>query len=123
MDDRALVGRLFVASYAGTAAPIDLVRRFRLGGVIAMAPNIESVAAARRANARLAASAPRRWPLIIAVDQEGGLVSRLGRPMTQFPTQMSFGAARSPRLARRVGRAIAQELRAAGFTMDFAPDA
>jgi beta-N-acetylhexosaminidase len=59
----------------------------------------------------------------VAVDQEGGIVARLGEPMTQFPTLMSQGAAGSRRLARRVAASTARELRAAGFTMVFAPDA
>jgi len=61
-------------------------------------------------------------PLLIGVDQEGGIVQRLGPPLTAFPAQMTVGAAPDgTSLARYEGLAIAQELRAMGVTLDFAP--
>lgn len=123
MTNRELAGRLFVAAYRGVGAPVALVRRFHLGGVIAMSGNIASVDQIAAANALLQRSARGPWPLVIGVDQEGGTVERIGAPMTQFPTYMSLGAAGSPALASRVARASGQELRAAGFTLVYAPDA
>jgi beta-N-acetylhexosaminidase len=116
-------GQVLVARYAGTAPPTDLVRRYHLGGVILFEENVASVDAARRSNAALQRADDRGWPLFIGVDQEGGIVSRLGAPMTAFPTPMTYGAAGRPRLARQAALASAQELRAAGFTVVFAPDA
>jgi beta-N-acetylhexosaminidase len=123
MTDRELIGQLFVSGYQGIEAPVDLVRRFHLGGVITMPENIASVEDIAAANNDLQASSPRPWPLVIAVDQEGGTVARLGAPMTEFPTYMSLGAAHDPGLAEQVAHASGVELRAAGFTMVFAPDA
>jgi beta-N-acetylhexosaminidase len=123
MTDRELVGQLFVAGYRGPAAPAALVERYHLGGVIVMPANIDSVAGVAASNSALQASVDRYWPLVIAVDQEGGSVARLGPPMTEFPTYMSLGAADRPRLAEQVALTSGRELRAAGFTMVFAPDA
>jgi beta-N-acetylhexosaminidase len=122
MPARELVGQLFVTGYAGTAPPLDLVRRFHVGGVITMSENITSVADVAAVNDQLQAADDRPWPLVISVDQEGGTVARLGSPLTQFPTYMSLGAADDGRLAQRVAFASGTELRAAGFTMVFAPD-
>ncbi len=124
MTDAELAGQVIVARYTGTSAPTDVIARYHLGGVIVMSENISSVGSLVTSNQELAAAAGHRpWPLVVAVDQEGGIVARVGAPMTQFPAYMSLGAAHDPRLAERVARASGQELRAAGFTMVFAPDA
>ena len=123
MSDRALVGQLFVADYARTAAPVGLVKRFRLGGVIVGSANVSDPSQLAGVIARTQQARHAPWPLVVTVDQEGGAVARIGAPMTQFPTFMSVGAAGRPRLARQVALASGAELRALGFTMVFAPDA
>ena len=65
----------------------------------------------------------RKWPLFLGVDQEGGVVERLRRAATRFPTFMSAGAAADPALTRTAYAASGAELRGLGFTVDFAPDA
>ncbi len=123
MSDAELAGQVIVARYTGKSAPVRLVRKYHLGGVIVMGDNVGSVGSVIAENHRLQRSVHRRWPLVIAVDQEGGVVNRLGAPLTAFPTFMSYGAAGSPALARRAAKASGTELRAAGFTLVFAPDA
>ncbi|MGI8888317.1 MAG: glycoside hydrolase family 3 protein [Nocardioidaceae bacterium] len=123
MSDKELAGQVIVAGYAGTEPPVELVEELNLAGVIVMGDNYVSVDATREANSRLQHADDRPWPLVISVDQEGGIVSRIGKPMTQFPTYMSLGASGDLQLARRAARANGEELRAAGFTMVFAPDA
>jgi beta-N-acetylhexosaminidase len=116
-------GQVIVARYGGTAPPTGLIRRYHLGGVIVMEENAASIDAVRRSNARLQRADRRPWPLFLGVDQEGGIVNRLNAPMTGFPTLMTHGASNRPDLARAAARASAEELRAAGFTVVFAPDA
>ncbi|MDQ4085347.1 MAG: hypothetical protein M3165_05965, partial [Actinomycetota bacterium] len=118
-----LAGQVLVARYGGTAPPTALVRRYHLGGVIVMEDNVASIDAVRRSNARLQRADDRGWPLLIGVDQEGGIVNRLNAPMTGFPALMTHGASDRPDLARAAAQAGGEELRAAGFTMVFAPDA
>ncbi len=60
-------------------------------------------------------------PLFISVDQEGGRVTRLGEPFTQFPPMSCLGRANSDELAYRFGLGMGKELRAAGINMDYAP--
>ncbi len=123
MSDAELAGEVIVAEYTGTGSPVRLVRRYHLGGVIVLSDNIASVGSLIASNADLQASNHRGWPLVVATDQEGGIVQRVGPPMTQFPTFMSVGAADDPALTERAAHASGDELRAAGFTMVFAPDA
>jgi beta-N-acetylhexosaminidase len=59
--------------------------------------------------------------LWVAVDQEGGRVARLRAPFTEWPPMLALGRADDPDLATRFATALARELHAVGFTMDFAP--
>ncbi len=86
MTDEELAGQVIVARYSGTEAPLDLVEQFHLGGVIVMGDTFESIEDTVRSNQLLQEHDDRTWPLVIGVDQEGGMVNRLGEPMTQFPT-------------------------------------
>ena len=117
-------GQVIVARFDGTRAPLLLMREHHLGGVIVMEDNVDSPAQLRSLSAALTAQSNRLgrpYPPVVAVDQEGGLVARVGKSATQFPTLMSLGAARDPELAEQVARASGSELRAMGFTMVLAP--
>lgn len=118
-----LAGQVIVASYAGTAAPMDLVNELNLGGVIVFADNISSTEQIQEVNADLVSAAQRPWPLFLSVDQEGGIVERVQGDVTRFPAFMSAGAAGDPALTEAAAAASGAELRGLGFTVDFAPDA
>ena len=119
-----LAGQVIVAEYDGRQAPTALVNGLHLGGVIVMADNIGSTDALRRSNRALqrsAREAGRRWPVFVAVDQEGGVVERVEGEATRFPAFMSAGAARDTSLTRRAAAASGAELRNLGFSVVFAP--
>jgi beta-N-acetylhexosaminidase len=123
MSTRELAGQVIVAAYSGTEPPVQFVEDHHLGGVIVMDENIASVQAAGHAMHTLQKDVHRDWPLWLSVDQEGGIVARLGEPMTQFPAYMTAGAARSPAPVRDAAYASGGELLHAGFTVVYAPDA
>ncbi|WP_203338725.1 glycoside hydrolase family 3 protein [Nocardioides limicola] len=116
-----LAGQVIVAAYAGTAAPIELVTELHLGGVIVFAANVNSAEQIGGSNARLHREVPRRWPLFVAVDQEGGIVARLSDAVPPLPTFMTAGAADDAGLTEAVMRVLGADLRSLGFTVDFAP--
>jgi beta-N-acetylhexosaminidase len=60
-------------------------------------------------------------PLFISVDEEGGTVSRLPKGGTHFPDARQVGKAGEPGLTYKTGQIIAQELKAAGINLNFAP--
>ncbi|GAB47948.1 glycoside hydrolase family 3 N-terminal domain-containing protein [Mobilicoccus pelagius] len=100
------------------------------GGVVvmrsALTPGPRVATAAKAANRRYAAAmttSRRSWPAFVAIDQEGGPVTRLDAPLTPFPAAMALGAARDHRLATEVARASGRELAGLGFTVVMAPDA
>ena len=61
-----------------------------------------------------------KLPPILSIDHEGGRVQRLKAPLTVWPP-MAVLASQPPRLAEEVGRAMASELQALGFNLNFAP--
>ncbi|MGX5715221.1 glycoside hydrolase family 3 N-terminal domain-containing protein [Arthrobacter sp. MAHUQ-56] len=109
-----------------------VIQRLHLAGSIIMGDNVPrdpqgkvDVTAMAALNQRLlqaVAADGRRWPGIIAVDQEGGMVARIGAPLTEWPAPMSYGAAGNETLTREAGRGLAGELVPLGFNLDFAPD-
>jgi beta-N-acetylhexosaminidase len=123
---RQKAGQVLVVSYTGTSAPNSLVNELHLGGVISFAANITDPAQIRGSNQALqdsAQAAGRPYPVLTAVDQEGGRVARLTTGATLFPSLMTAGAAGDRSLTTRMYQALAGEIASVGFNVDFAPDA
>lgn len=116
-----LAGQVIVARYDGTRAPVDLVERLHLGGVVVFDDNVAGPQRLATALRRLQRESGRGWPLMTAVDQEGGTVQRVGGAVTSFPALMSAGAAEDEALTRRAHRALGGELRGLGLNVDLAP--
>jgi beta-N-acetylhexosaminidase len=123
---RQLVGQRLVASFRGTSAPprrlVERIRRGELGGVILFAENTPSIARTRALARRLQAiprPAGLRAPLLVMVDQEGGLVRRVpDAPPSRSARQL---AAAGPAAVERAGRATGAALRRAGINVNLAP--
>ena len=122
------VGQRVVGSLPGTTVPLELaakIRRGELGGVILFARNVASRAQLKALTARLQAErrrgprALRGLPLLVMIDQEGGLVKRLPGAPRLSPGQVA--ARGSADLARRTGVATAANLRGAGVNVNLAP--
>lgn len=60
-------------------------------------------------------------PLMIATDQEGGIVQRVLQPGTVFPGNMALGAIGSEEYAFETARILGNELQSLGINTDFAP--
>ncbi len=119
-------GAHIMAGFPGRAAPASLLERIRagrVGGVILFSRNIESAPQVLELTHALQSAAGNggRPSLLIAVDQEGGRVSRLSEDFTIFPPARVLGRIGDPDLISRCARATAAELRAVGINTDFAP--
>jgi beta-N-acetylhexosaminidase len=100
--------------FEGLAAP-DWIRDGGFGGVVLFARNIRDPGQV----AALTASLP---GLLIAVDEEGGDVTRLEAARgSSFPGNLALGAADDVALTRRVAAAIGGELATVGVNMNLAP--
>lgn len=120
-----LIGQHLMGRMTGTTPSSSLLTRIRrgeLGGVILFADNFTSVRQLRRTVAALRAAAHDggQPPLLIATDQEGGIVKRLpaGPP---YESAAQMGADGSPTKSWREGNETAAYLRAAGINVDLAP--
>jgi beta-N-acetylhexosaminidase len=60
-------------------------------------------------------------PLLITVDQEGGIVARLTQGFTVFSGNKALGMTGNPELAELSAFAMGGELRAVGVNVNFAP--
>src|SRR5262245_51658417 len=116
-----------MVGFEGQAASADvkrLLRDFQVGHVILFTRNAdrpEQVAELVRELQGTARAAGQDLPLLVAVDQEGGRVARLGGDWSAWPSSRVLGQAGSEDLARRMGEALAGELAACGIRMDLAP--
>ncbi|MBC9820994.1 glycoside hydrolase family 3 protein [Terrabacter sp. MAHUQ-38] len=112
----------------GVASPAEVVQKYHLGGVIYFAWT-DSVQdpdqIVRLSNGLQRASLGRRTsapvPLQVAIDQEQGVVTRIGPPATQFPGSMALGAGDSAPDARTAAAITGRELLAMGVNTNFAP--
>lgn len=117
------IGQLFMLGFQGetpSKAILRLIRDYRVGGVILFDRNLKNPAQTALLCSSLQAQS-KAMPLLIAIDQEGGRVSRLPKGFTIFPSSASLAAGQSTAHIYRVAEATAKELRAVGINMNLAP--
>ncbi|MCA0986932.1 glycoside hydrolase family 3 protein [Guptibacillus algicola] len=95
------------------------VKDYHLGGVILFRENVVTT----EQTAKLVSDyqkASEKYGLLMTIDQEGGIVTRL-QSGTDMPGNMALGAARSEEISNDVGRVIGEELESLGINMNLAP--
>jgi beta-N-acetylhexosaminidase len=121
------VGQLFMITlYSSELGDTDrhLIETIHPGGVVLFPHNIRSPEQIARLTNDLQSYAQQVGPdvpLLIAVDEEGGRVSRLQDGFTIFPPPVVLGATDSTTDAIHLGYAMGQELAAVGINVDLAP--
>jgi beta-N-acetylhexosaminidase len=121
MSREHILGTL-LPGFEGTTLPAWVERMLRegLGGVCLFGENIVSVPQLRALTEAIRAANP---DALIAIDEEGGDVTRLyydrGAP---FPGNAVLGRLDDLDATRAVAAAVGAELRAVGVNLDFAPD-
>ena len=119
-----LAGQRIVAGFEGSEVPPQLLAAVgdgSLAGVVLFADNLPSRAAGRRLIARLQGirRPPKlRDPLLVMVDQEGGLVKRIGAAPSVSAEEMGR---RGAAFSHEQGRRTARNLRSFGANVDLAP--
>ncbi|WP_438303784.1 glycoside hydrolase family 3 protein [Streptomyces sp. HUAS TT11] len=112
----------------GVRTAAELIAKYRVGGIIyfAWAHNTRDphqIADLSNGIQKASLDQPRGLPVLIATDQEHGIVARVGKPATLFPGAMAVGAGGSHADARTLGRISGAELHALGIRQDYSPDA
>ena len=127
------IGQLFIVSLRSINAlePVlsmdqkieSAIKKYKVGGVILFAENIKTIPQTSNLIDDLQKTSV--IPLFIAVDEEGGMVSRITKSpemhATVFPNNSVIGKTKDPDIARQVASAIAREISSLGFNMNFAP--
>ena len=121
------IGQLFVCGFH-THVPnehiTELIEKYHVGGVIYFRRNIGTARQITELSAGLQQVARRQGlpPLLIAIDQEGGMVSRIDQDgMSLIPGNMTLGAVNDVKLTAQASAISARELRTLGINLNFAP--
>ena len=123
MNHQSQVGQLLMIGFDGTELSQELIawlKEYQPGGIIVFSRNLVDRDQIAELTNSLQAQATQA-PLLIAIDQEGGRVSRLPKGFTIFPPAATVAASHSPDLAYQAAAVTAQELRAVGINMNMAP--
>ena len=98
----------------------EFLRKNHIGNVILFGKNCAGRAALAQLNAEIqhTVMAENGLPALIAIDQEGGCVTRLRSEATVFPSAMVIARTGDPANAYKVGRMMGGELRALGINLD-----
>jgi len=121
------VGQLLMCGFHGQHADEQITRLIRdhhVGGVIYFRRNVQSVDQLTRLSEELQGIAAEAGvlPLMISVDQEGGMVARIDKEgVTQVPGNMALGATGNPEYTLECARILGRELKSTGIDMNLAP--
>ena len=121
-----MIGQRLVFGFKGTELPqefTELVRKFKLGNVILFRYNVENTAQLSRLCAEIQELVRRETghPAFNTIDQEGGMVSRLGADAVVTPGNMAVAATGDPVSARIAAQITARQLRGLGVNLNLAP--
>lgn len=119
------VGQLFIVGFPQTKMEpelADFITKYKPGSFLLFKRNVQNLAQIKALNAELyqAVYKSTKLPPLIAIDQEGGAVSRLPIQPAQ-PNALAIGQTQSPLLAEEMGYQTGLFLREVGFNMNLAP--
>lgn len=122
--NRVHAGRVLIVGMPGRVLPpplMTLARDGALGGVILFKRNLGTVEENLETIGALYDAWPRGRAPLIAIDQEGGRVARLGAPLLRLPPMRELGEIDDVDLTRQAAHLLGQQLHALGIGLDFAP--
>lgn len=121
---RATAGQVLIAGFGAGAVPDSLrsaAAAGELGGFILFKRNVGSLGETAQLTQDLRGLCPVDLPPWIAVDQEGGRVARLGRPLLRLPPMRQLGARDDVAFTQHAAQVLGAQLALLGFNTDFAP--
>lgn len=117
--------KLFIGFHGTQAEDIkEMIKKYYIGGVIFFERNITNFVDLCNLIYDLqsyALKTSKGKPLLIGIDQEGGRVTRIGKPLTDFPSNRVLGKANSYRMSYLKGKIQGMELSRLGFNINFSP--
>ncbi|HEX2924769.1 MAG TPA: glycoside hydrolase family 3 N-terminal domain-containing protein, partial [Ruminiclostridium sp.] len=127
MTLREKIGQMLMTGFpASNISPeyIRLVKEYKVGNTILFSHNIENKFQVRKLCIELKELIDNNtgYQPFIAVDQEGGMVTRLPEDATNFPGAMAIAATGKRQNAYIAGSITGRELAALGINVNMAPD-
>lgn len=100
----------------------EMIEKYKVGGFIFFERNIrDTYQTLTLINSLKEANKENAIPLFIAVDEEGGRVTRMPREFIKLPSSRAIGKINNEELSFKIGNVIGEELKSLGFNMNFAP--
>ena len=120
------IAQMMIVYYTGDSVDdtlLSVIRSVKPGGFILTADNITTYEKTKSFVQSLQENS--EIPMIISIDQEGGLVQRLSCltdvTPTNIPNMLSVGNFNDTQFAYNIGKVMAEELRTIGVNLTFAP--
>lgn len=121
MSKTEKLGQMVMIGIQGTDVTEDslfMLHQYHIGGIILFDRNMRSKAQVANLNKKLQDQCNEKVPLFIAIDEEGGIVSRMKDDLIPPPSQRSIADSNE---AYKSAYNIANELKKMGFNVNFAP--
>lgn len=119
------IGQLFIFGFTGREIDektIDMIEKNHIGGFILFKENIKSVEQnVDILNTLKETNKINPVPLFLAIDEEGGRVSRLPKPFPKMPPAKAIGDINDKDISLQYGKTLGNRLKTIGFNMNFAP--
>ncbi|OGS19884.1 MAG: hypothetical protein A2252_12290 [Elusimicrobia bacterium RIFOXYA2_FULL_39_19] len=121
------IGQLFmVGGLQKGCNPEELFGKYHFGNIFLSSMDIgkknpAEIAELTNSLQALAEKYNRAIPLLVATDQEGGKVNRIRKGAVVYPAQDYIGSKTSLKQAENIARCTAQQLKAVGVNVNFAP--
>ncbi|KAI5820094.1 glycoside hydrolase superfamily [Pyronema omphalodes] len=123
------VGQMVMVIFDGLTVTPEirmLIEKYYIGNIMLTSRNIRDAAQLSlltQSLQKLSQASGSRYPLMIGISQENGMLSPFGdgKRSTHFPGSMALSATRSPQLTFEIAKATALELSTVGINWNFGP--
>lgn len=116
------IGQMLIVGFHGLEPPDYIIKWLsegRISGIILFSRNIKNPK--QLANLTKTCQEAAKNPILVAIDQEGGVVARLREGFTESPGAMALGASGSEKMTKQVSTILGTEMRALGINWNLAP--
>ena len=119
------IGQMLLVGFKGYEINEELKRLIQndhIGGVILFRNNVKNPdQLLALVNTIKETNSKSKVPLFISVDEEGGRISRMPEELHKLPSNQIIGEINNKDFSFKIGELLAEELKAFGFNMNFAP--
>lgn len=125
MSLKEKIGQMVIVGLEGYEVGVDaleMIEGHKVGGFILFNRNISDInQMINLINSLKEANAKNKIPLFLAVDEEGGRVTRMPNDFIKLPSNEKIGQVGDEVFSFEIGNVIGEQLKLSGFNMDFAP--